>query len=177
VLVAGGGAAAVEVTRDEPVKHEPRPARVAPAAATPGVVAAAEQRVAASKLRRAAGPPGQRVRRQNVRRERAAAALEAKREARGKGEKPRKAPRPIRAHGSPAARPLKARGPKPKVETVRGPKLEALPGPTPKVEVRGPTPKVEVRRGPTPKVEKALGPKRTAEKPPELEPAGKSKSG
>ncbi len=172
LAVAGGGTAAVEVTRDEPVTREPRPARVAPAAATPGVVAAAEQRVAASKLRREAGPPGQRVRRQNVKRERAAAALEAKREARGKGEKPPKAPRPVRAHGSPAARPLKARGPKPKAESVRGPKVETLPGPKPKVEtLRSPKPMVEAQRGPKPKVEKAPGPKRTAEEPPKPEPA------
>ena len=66
LAVAGGGTAAVEVTRDEPVKREPRPARVAPAAAAPGVAAPAEQRVAAPKPRREAGPPGQRVRRQTL---------------------------------------------------------------------------------------------------------------
>jgi RNA polymerase sigma factor (sigma-70 family) len=160
LAVAGGGAAAVEVARDDRAEREPRPAKVVPAAAAPEAPAAAP-RSASPTSRRGAGRTdrgrweGERA----ERRERAAAVGtdELKPGTRGKGAKPPKAARPVRAQGPPAARPLKTNGPK--ADKVRDAK--------PKVDK---TRAADNVRGPKPKVEKARSPAKPLKPVPAVEP-------
>ena len=188
LAVAGGGTAAVEVTRDEPLERKPRPARDVPAAAAPGVAAAAERRVAAPARRREAQTPDR-----PAKRERAAAVAPAadghkpKTGVRGKGAKPPKGARPVRAHGLPAARPPKARGPKIKPDKARGlekvqarkPKVEKVPARAPKA-VKPPAVERPARPDKAvtpPAVERPAKPDKAVKPEPAkpVEPPGKSK--
>jgi RNA polymerase sigma factor (sigma-70 family) len=93
--------------------------------------------------------------------------------------------RPVRARGPKPKlekpRPASARGPKPKLDKARGPKIEKVRGPKPKVETaRAVQPRPEKAQGPKPKVEKVRGPKPKVEKParepgPPAEPPGQAK--